>query len=107
MKKDSIEVELMFSTQFKRKTLCKSKYVHSEKHAKIEDVNVIVQQAVTNTRKYMFIIENHVVSEHDKRWKYNEKVIFQRWFIITSQKMQSHDKDNKQRRNKENVKENH
>jgi len=39
MKKDSIEADSTFSTQFRRKTSCKSEYVHHKKYTEIEDIN--------------------------------------------------------------------
>ena len=47
------------------------------------------------------------MSKHDKRRIINEKVMFQREIIIALQEMQSHDKDSRQRRNKEDAEEDH
>jgi len=43
----------------------------------------------------------------NKRRIINEKVTFQRKIIVASQETQSHDKDSKQRRNKEDAEEDH
>jgi len=47
------------------------------------------------------------MSKHNKRRIINEKATFQRKIIITLQKMRSHDKNSKQRRNKEDAEEDH
>ena len=55
----------------------------------------------------MFLIENHVMSKHDKRRIINEKATFQREIIITLQETRNHDKNSRQRRNKEDAQEDH
>ncbi len=101
MKRNSIEVDALSLTRFRRKTLHnESEHVHSEKHAKTENVNATVQQAVADFRKHAFVVQNNVMSERDKRWNYNERVIFQRWLIIALQRMWSHDQDNRKKRDK-------
>jgi len=47
------------------------------------------------------------MSKCDKRRIINEKATSQREIIVASQEMQSHDKDSRQRRNKEDAEENH
>ncbi len=45
------------------------------------------------------------MSEHDKKRSNNEKVIFQKWIVITLQEIKDHDKDNRKKENKEDTKE--
>jgi len=52
-------------------------------------------------------IENHVMSKHNKRRIINKRATSQRKIIVALQKMQSHDKDSRQRRNKEDAEEDH
>ena len=94
-------------TQIRRKTSHDSECIHREECIETENISSTAKQAVTNAEKYASLIENHVISKYDKRRIINEEVMFQREIIITSQKMQSYDKDSRQRRNKENAKENH
>jgi len=47
------------------------------------------------------------MNKRDKRRIINEKATFQREIIIALQKMQSHDKDSRQRRNREDAEEDH
>jgi len=47
------------------------------------------------------------MSKRDKRRIINEKATSQRKVIVALQKMQSHDKDSRQRRNKEDAEEDH
>jgi len=47
------------------------------------------------------------MNKHDKRRIINKEATFQRKIIVTSQEMQSHDKDSKQRRNKEDAEKDH
>ena len=107
MKRNSIEADALSSTQFRRKTSHDSECVHHEEHTETKDISSTAKQAVTNTEKYASLIENHVISKCDKRRIINEKATFQRRIIIALQKMQSHDKNSKQRRNKEDAEENH
>ncbi len=45
------------------------------------------------------------MSEHDKKRSNNEKVIFQKWIVITLQEIKDHDEDNRKKENKEDTKE--
>ena len=45
------------------------------------------------------------MSKHDKRRNSDKKVTSQRWFIIASQEMRSHDQDNEQKKNRKDTKE--
>jgi len=47
------------------------------------------------------------MNKHDKRRIINEKATSQREIIVTLQKTQSHDKNSRQRRNKEDAEEDH
>jgi len=105
VKRNSIEADASFSTRFRRKTSHNSERVHCEEHAETENISSTVKQAVTNAEKYAFLIENHVISKHDKRRIINEKVMSQREIIIALQKMWNHDKDSRQRRNKKDAEE--
>ncbi len=105
MKRNNIEADVSSSTRFRRKTSHDSECIHREKHAEIEDISSTAKQAVTNTKKYAFLIKNHVMSKCDKRRIINKRATFQREIIIASQEMQSHDKDSRQRRNKEDAEE--
>ena len=95
------------STRFRRKTSHDSKCIHREECAETEDISSTAKQAVTNTEKYAFLIKNHVMNKHDKRRIINEKATSQREIIVTLQKTQSHDKNSRQRRNKEDAEEDH
>ncbi len=105
MKRSSSEADALSLTWIRRKTSCNSECIHYEECTETEDISSTAKQAVTNAEKYTFFIENHVMSKHDKRRIINEKVMFQREIIIALQEMQSHDKDSRQRRNKEDAKE--
>ena len=107
MKRNSIEADASSLTRFRRKTSHNSKHVHREECIKTENISSTAKQAVINAEKYTFLIENHVMSKHDKRRIINEKATFQRKIIVASQEMQSHDKDSRQRRNKEDAEEDH
>ncbi len=107
MKRNSIEADASSSTWIRRKTSHDSERIHHEEHIETEDINSTAKQAVTNAEKYAFFIENHVMSKCDKRRIINEKATSQREIIVASQEMQSHDKDSRQRRNKEDAEENH
>ena len=105
MKRNSIEADVLSSTQFRRKTSYNSECIHREECAETEDISSTAKQAVTNTEKYTFLIENHVISKRDKRRIINERATSQREVIVALQKMQSHDKDSRQRRNREDAEE--
>jgi len=45
------------------------------------------------------------MSKHDKRRSNNEKATSQRQIVIASQEMKSHDENNKNKENKEDIKE--
>ncbi len=107
MKRNSIEADVSSSTRFRRKTSHDSEHIHREECAETEDISSTAKQAVTNAEKYAFLIESHVISKRDKRRIINEKATFQREVIVTLQEMRSHDKDSRQRRNKENAEEDH
>ncbi len=53
----------------------------------------------------MLLIENHIMSEHDKKRSNNKKVTLQRWIVIASQEMRSYDEDSRKKENKEDIKE--
>ncbi len=53
----------------------------------------------------MLLIKNHVMSERDKRRSNNEKVMFQKWIVITLQEMKDHDEDSRKKENKKDTKE--
>jgi len=78
MKRDSIEADLMSSTQFRRKTSCESEHVHRERCIKTEDINSTAQQAVAYTEKHASFNENHIISERDKRRNDDKKATSQR-----------------------------
>ncbi len=101
VKRNSTEVDVSSSTQFRRKTSHDSECIHHEKRAETEDISSTAKQAVTNAEKYASLIENHVISKHDKRRIINKKVTSQRELIVALQEMQNHDKNSRQRRNKE------
>ncbi len=105
VKRNSIEADALSSTQFRRKTSHDSECIHREECAETEDISSTAKQAVTNAEKYAFLIENHVMSKCDKRRIINEKVTSQREIVVALQEMWSHDKDSKQRRNKEDAEE--
>ena len=107
MKRNSIEADASSLTWFRRKTSHDSECIHCKKHTETENISSTTKQAVTNAEKYTFLIENHVMNKHDKRRIINKEATFQRKIIITSQEMQSHDKDSKQRRNKEDAEKDH
>jgi len=105
VKRNSTEADASSSTRFRRKTSYDSECVHREECTEIEDISSTAKQAVTNAEKYAFLIENHVMSKHNKRRIINEKATSQRKIIITLQEMQNHDKDSRQRRNREDAEE--
>ncbi len=107
MKRNSIEADASSLTWIRRKTSCDSKHVHHKECIETENISSTAKQAVTNAEKYAFLIENHVMSKHDKRRIINKKTMSQRRIIVASQEMQNHDKDSKQRRSKEDAKEDH
>ncbi len=107
VKRNSIEADASSSTRFRRKTSYNLKRIHREECAETEDISSTAKQAVTNAEKYVSFIENHVMSKCDKRRIINEKATSQREIIIALQEIQNHDKDNKQRRNKEDAEEDH
>jgi len=107
MKRSSSEADALSSTRIRRKTSRSSERIHREEHTETEDISSTVKQAVTNAEKYTFLIENHVMSKCDKRRIINEKATSQKRVVVTSQKMQSHDKDSRQRRNREDAEEDH
>ena len=53
----------------------------------------------------MLLVENHIMSKHNKRRSNNEKVTSQKWFVITLQETKDHDEDNRKKENKEDTKE--
>ena len=87
MKRSSSEANASFSTRIRRKTSHNSECIHCEECTETENISSTAKQAVTNAKKYASLIENHVISKHDKRRIINEKVTFQREIIITLQKM--------------------
>ncbi len=107
MKKNSIEADALSLTRFRRKTSHDSERIHREECIETEDISLTAKQAVTNAEKYAFLIENYVMSKCDKRRIINEEATFQRKIIVALQEMQSHDKDSRQRRNKEDAEEDH
>ncbi len=107
MKRNNIEADASFSTWIRRKTTHDSERVYHEKCTETEDISSTAKQAVTNAEKYASLIKNHVISKHDKRRIINEKVTSQREIVVTSQETWSHDKDSRQRRNKEDAEEDH
>ena len=107
MKRNSIKADASSSTQFRRKTSYDSEYIHHEERVKTENISSTAKQAVTNAEKYASLIKNLVMSKRDKRRIINEKVTSQRRVIVASQEMQSHDKDSRQRRNREDAEEDH
>jgi len=107
MKRNNIEADASSLTWIRRKTLHDSECVHREECTETEDISSTAKQAVTNAEKYASFIKNHVMSKRDKRRIINEKATSQRKVIVALQKMQSHDKDSRQRRNKEDAEEDH
>ncbi len=107
MKRNSIEADALSSTWIRRKTSYDSERVHHEECIETEDISLITKQAVTNAEKYAFFIENHVMNKCNKRRIINKKATSQKRIIVTSQEMQSHDKDSRQRRNREDAEEDH
>ena len=107
MKRSSNEADASSLTWIRRKTSCNSERVHHEECTETENISLTAKQAVTNAEKYTSFIENHVISKRDKRRIINERATFQRRIIIALQEMQSHDKDSRQRRNKEDAEEDH
>jgi len=94
-------------TRFRRKTSHDSECIHRKEHAETEDISSTAKQAVTNAEKYAFLIENHVMNKHDKKRIINERATSQKEIIVTLQETQSHDKDSRQRRNREDAEEDH
>jgi len=107
VKRNSIEADALSSTRFRRKTSHDSERVHREKHEETEDISSTVKQAVTNAEKFASLIENRVMSKHDKRRIINERATSQREVVVALQEMWSHDKDSRQRRNREDTEEDH
>ncbi len=107
MKRNSIEADASSSTRFRRKTLHNSKHIHCKECAETEDISSTAKQAVTNAEKYTFLIENHIMSKCDKKRIINEEATSQKEIVITLQETWSHDKDSKQRRNREDAEEDH
>ncbi len=105
MKRSSNEANASSSTWIRRKTSHNSECIHCKECTETENISSTAKQAVTNAKKYASLIENHIISKHDKRRIINEKVTFQREIIITLQKMWSHDKNSRQRKNREDAKE--
>jgi len=107
VKRNSIEADASSSTRLRRKTSHDSERVHREKCTETEDISSTAKQAVTNAEKYASLIENHVMSKRDKRRIINEKATSQRRIIVALQETRSHDKDSRQRRNREDAEEDH
>ncbi len=107
MKRSSNEADASSLTWIRRKTSCNSERVHHKECTETENISSTAKQAVTNAEKYTSFIKNHVISKRDKRRIINERATFQRRIIIALQEMQSHDKDSRQRRNKEDAEEDH
>ncbi len=105
VKRNNIEADALSSTWIRRKTSHDSEHVHCEECTETEDISSTAKQAVTNAKKYAFLIKNHVMSKCDKRRIINEKATFQREIVVALQETWSHDKDSKQRRNKEDAEE--
>ena len=97
----------MSSTWIRRKTSHDSECIYHEEHIKTEDISSTAKQTVTNAEKYTFLNENHVMNKHDKRRIINKKVTSQKEIIIALQETWSHDKDSRQRRNREDAEEDH
>ena len=107
MKRNNIEADVSSSTRFRRKTSHDSECIHRKECIETEDISSTAKQAVTNVEKYTSLIRNHVMSKRDKRRIINERATSQRRVVITLQKMWSHDKDSRQRRNREDAEEDH
>ncbi len=107
VKRNSIEADASSLTWIRRKTSHNSERVHCEECIETENISSTAKQAVTNAEKYASFIRNHVMNKHDKRKIINEKATFQKEIIVTSQEMWIHDKDSRQRRNKEDAEEDH
>ena len=107
VKRNKTEADASSSTQFRRKTSHNLECIHCKECAETEDISSTAKQAVTNAEKYAFLIKNHVMNKCDKRRIINEKATFQRKIIVASQEIQSHDKDSRQRRNREDAEEEH
>jgi len=105
VKRNSTEADASPSTRFRRKTSHDSERVHREERTETEDISSTAKQAVTNAEKYASLIENHVMSKRDKRRITNEEATPQRGAVIASQETRSHDKDSRQRRNREDAEE--
>jgi len=84
VKRNSIEADALSSTQIRRKTSHDSERIHCKKYTETEDINSTAKQAVTNTEKYAFFSENHVMNKRDKRKIINEKATSQREIVVTS-----------------------
>jgi len=87
VKRNSTEADVSSSTQIRRKTSHDSERIHHEKCTETEGISSTAKQAVTNAEKYAFLIENHVMSKHDKRRIINEKATSQRRVIVALQEM--------------------
>ncbi len=105
IKRNSTEADASSSTWIRRKTSHDSECIHRKECIETEDISSTAKQAVTNVEKYTSLIRNHVMSKRDKRRIINERATSQRRVVITLQKMWSHDKDSRQRRNKEDAEE--
>jgi len=86
MKRSSSEADASSLTRIRRKTSRDSERVHHEECTETEDISSTAKQAVTNAEKYAFLIENYVMSKHDKRRIINKKATSQRKIIVTLQK---------------------
>jgi len=87
VKRNSTEADVSSSTRIRRKTSHDSERIHHEECTETEDISSTAKQAVTNAEKYAFLIENHVMSKHDKRRIINEKATSQRRVIVALQEM--------------------
>ncbi len=107
VKRNNTEADALSLTWIRRKTSHDSEHVHHEEYIETEDISSTAKQAVTNAEKYAFLIKNHVMSKCDKRRIINEKATSQKEIVVALQETWSHDKDSRQRRNKEDAKEDH
>jgi len=78
VKRSSSEADASSSTRIRRKTSHDSERVHRKECTETEDISSTAKQAVTNAGKYASLIENHVMSKHDKRRIINEKATSQK-----------------------------
>ncbi len=105
MKRSNSEADVLSLTWIRRKTSYNSECIHRKECTETENISSTAKQAVTNAEKYAFLIENQVISKCDKRRIINKEAMSQRRIIITSQEMWSHDKNNRQKRNKRDAEE--